>query len=268
MEKKKKRFNVEPQGSKEKGVAGLFETILRKLSTVAHAILLIPMYAFASFSAGIALMPGIALFNWVHENTHNSGTVFRYGAMGVSIGSGYFLYGFSLLIILPTLNFIMRANLKPWRGTYYSLGTVNWYIHNSMTYLMRYTFLEFLTPTPFNIIFYQLMGMKVGRGTQINSSHITDPSLIELGKKVTIGGSATICAHYGMSGFLIIAPVKIGDGAVIGLRAIIMGGVTIGENAKVLPNSVVLPKTVIPAGETWAGVPAKKIDLAAEQKTA
>jgi serine acetyltransferase len=40
-----------------------------------------------------------------------------------------------------------------------------------------------------------------------------------------------------------------------------MGGAQIGKGAKILPNSVVLPKTVIPAGETWGGVPAQKITV-------
>jgi serine acetyltransferase len=38
-----------------------------------------------------------------------------------------------------------------------------------------------------------------------------------------------------------------------------MAGVRIGEKAKILPNSVVLPNTQVPAGETWGGVPAQKI---------
>jgi len=60
----------------------------------------------------------------------------------------------------------------------------------------------------------------------------------------------------------VIAPVKIGAGATIGMRAIIMGGVTVGEKAKVLANSFVLPNTTIPAGESWAGIPAQRIELA------
>ena len=59
-----------------------------------------------------------------------------------------------------------------------------------------------------------------------------------------------------------IAPVKIGDGATIGMRAVIMGGVTVGAKAKVLANSFVLPNTTIPDGESWAGIPAQKIELA------
>ena len=169
-------------------------------------------------------------------------------------------YHFSLLIILPIVNFIGRGNLKPWRGAYYSLEAIRWYVHNSLTYAARYTFLEFVTPSPFNILFYKMMGMKIGHGTAINSTWISDPSLIQLGKKVTIGGSVCLIGHYGQGGYLVLAPVIIGDGATIGIKATVMGGATVGANARVLAHSVVMPKTVIPDGETWGGIPAVKIE--------
>lgn len=103
------------------------------------------------------------------------------------------------------------------------------------------------------------MGMKIGTGTVINTAYISDPSMIQMGKKVTIGGSVTIVGHYGQAGLLIISPVRIGDNCTIGLKASIMGGVTIGNNVKIMPHSVVMPKTTIPDGETWGGVPAKKV---------
>ena len=78
---------------------------------------------------------------------------------------------------------------------------------------------------------------------------------------VTIGGSASVLAHYAQSGYLVIAPVKICRGATIGLRAVVMGGVEVGEKAKVLASSFVLPNTKIPPGETWAGIPAQRIEL-------
>lgn len=78
---------------------------------------------------------------------------------------------------------------------------------------------------------------------------------------MTIGGSASIMAHYAQGGYLVVAPVRLCFGATIGLRAIVMGGVEIGEKAKVLAGSFVLPNTRIPAGETWAGIPAQRIEL-------
>jgi acetyltransferase-like isoleucine patch superfamily enzyme len=89
--------------------------------------------------------------------------------------------------------------------------------------------------------------------------------MIELGERVTLGGSCSIMGHYAQGGFMVIAPTKIGSGATIGLRAIIMGGVQVGEKAKVMAGSFVLPKTVIPPGETWGGIPAIKIERQPER---
>jgi acetyltransferase-like isoleucine patch superfamily enzyme len=105
------------------------------------------------------------------------------------------------------------------------------------------------------------MGMKIGHGVAVNSSAICDPSMIELGDQVMIGGSASIMAHYAQGSYMVIAPVRIGKKATIGMRAIIMGGVEVGDGAKVLANSFVLPNTKIPDGETWGGIPAVKVDL-------
>jgi acetyltransferase-like isoleucine patch superfamily enzyme len=73
----------------------------------------------------------------------------------------------------------------------------------------------------------------------------------------------TIVGHYGQAGLLIIAPVKIGDECTIGLKSSVMGGVTIGNGVKIMPHSVVMPKTVIPDNEIWGGVPAKEMESAA-----
>jgi len=103
------------------------------------------------------------------------------------------------------------------------------------------------------------MGMKMGDNVIINTTAIADPGLIEVGERVTFGGSCSVMAHYAQGGFMVIAPTKIGSGATIGLRAIIMGGVEIGEKAKVMAGSFVLPKTIIGPGEVWGGIPAVKL---------
>lgn len=58
-----------------------------------------------------------------------------------------------------------------------------------------------------------------------------------------------------------LLPIKIMKGASIGAGAVILGGVTIGENAMIGIGSVVTKD--VPAGEVWVGNPAhflKKVD--------
>ena len=256
-----KRSDAYSQKSERKGLSGMFENILRKLGPLFHMLMMLPLYMVGCVAVGLALAPGILFFRWVFQFVSDQPLIIKVCALSPAIAASYLMYGFTAIFVMPAFNFVTRSKLSAWRGPYYSLPAIRWYIHNGATYLVRYTFLEFITPTPFSLLFYRMMGMKIGEGTVINTTHLSDPSLIELGRKVTLGGSVVIVGHYGQGGYLVLAPVKIGDRATIGLRAVIMGGTTIGNEAKILPNSVVLPKTTIPDGETWGGVPAKKIDV-------
>ncbi len=229
----------------------------------------LPFMALAIVVAGLAL--GAAVFVYQHlfaGPLSEMSTWLVYPATGLALATSYFAYGLSLLVIAPALNFLLGGRLKPYRGSAVSLTALRWYVHCTMTLVVRYSFLEFVTPSPFAQLYYRLMGMKIGRNVTINSTAIADPSLIEMEDNATIGGSASILAHYAQGGYLVIVPVRICNGATIGLRAVVMGGVEVGAKAKVLASSFVLPNTKIPPGETWAGIPAQKIELARNQPAA
>ena len=252
--------DTDPQGSSHRGFLGWYESQLRKYKQPMLLVTLLLLYFLVACLLGLSLLPSIILVTQLFHWSMNFTAVLRLFIQGTALVLGFFIYGFSAIIIIPIPNRLVLHYLKPRRGPYYSIELFWWYLHNIFTYVVRYSFLEWVTPTPFNIFFYRRMGMKIGNRVEINTTNISDPGLITIEDGVTIGGSATIIAHYGVQGYLIIAPVLIRKNATIGLRAIVMGGVEIGERVKVLPNSVVLPKTIIPAGETWAGVPAKRLE--------
>jgi len=245
--------------------ATLYELFLRRFPIFIQVGTLIPFYILCLSTIALSLWPSLYIGVLVFRHTAAWPDPARYLVLAFTLAFGYLVYGLTLILIVPIVNKILVGRLKPWRGVYHSGATVRWYIHNGLAYLCRFTFLEFITPTPLNVQYFRMMGMKIGRNVQINTTHISDPSLIEMEDHVTIGGSAVIVAHYGVGGYLVLSKVKIGRGATVGLRATIMGGVQVGAGAKVLPNSVVLPKTVIPDGETWGGVPAQKLDLSKSQ---
>lgn len=260
MNKKSKREDVNTTDSSHVGFLGAFERILRKFKNLVHGTIMLPLYLLGALVIGTSFLPGYLVFQFLHEQNFSSHFMRAYVDV-FSLGLGLILAGFSLMLLIPLVVFVLRAYPKAYRGPYYSVEMVPWYIHNGLLYLLRYSFLELVTPTPFNLWFYRRMGMKMGKGCTINSAQISDPCMIELGDYVTIGGSATVLAHYGAGGYVVLDPVKIHSRATLGLRAIVMGGVEIGEGAKVLANSVVMPKTKIPAGEMWGGVPAVKINM-------
>jgi UDP-3-O-[3-hydroxymyristoyl] glucosamine N-acyltransferase len=85
----------------------------------------------------------------------------------------------------------------------------------------------------------------VGENTKIDN-------LVQIAHNVRIGRNCVLAAHTGISG-----SVTVGDGAAFGGRAGIADHLEIGAGAKVAAAAGVMND--IPAGEVWAGTPARPI---------
>ncbi len=239
-------------GSNKNGFAGLMENVLRKFQTVGFLLFVLPIAALYMFCIGCAALPGVALWLWLVPEAGQSSLWLQACAGAASIGIGFFAAIVVLVVVVPVVNYPFRLLVKPYRGPWFSLESVAWYYHNALFYLVRYTVLDLIIPSPLSQYFFKAMGVKMGKGTMINTSNISDPCLIELGDYVTIGGSAFLMAHYAQKGFVVIEPLVIGNKTTVGLQAIIMGGVTIGDKVAIAPGATVLPKTQI-ADETKYG---------------
>ncbi len=247
MEKNNKdMIDVNATTSDRQGLAGALEGFFRRFRTLAFTLTMVPIAFLYVFCMGLSLTPGITLLTAVNESTRDLHFILRNSLLGFSVAATFFSYGLTIIFVVPLVNKLLPLKVKPTRASWFSFSVLPWYYHNALTYLVRYTFLDFITPTPLNKLFYQMMGMKVGKGTMINTSNISDPCLIEIGDFVTIGGSASLVAHYGQKGMLVIDKLVIGDRATIGLKASLFGDVVIGKGVLVKAHEVVLPKTRIP----------------------
>ncbi len=104
------------------------------------------------------------------------------------------------------------------------------------------------------------MGAKIDPTVFLSATaRIADPWFLEIQNHATVGGGALILGHAGQGREIVLGSVFIGEGAVIGAHSVILPDVKVGRNARVAAGAVVVRGTVIPEGETWAGVPARKI---------
>jgi len=85
----------------------------------------------------------------------------------------------------------------------------------------------------------------IGEGAKIDN-------LVQIGHNVLVGRHAVLVAQSGVSG-----SSAIGDFAALGGQAGIAGHLTIGAGAQVAAAAGVM--TDVPAGERWAGAPAKPV---------
>ncbi|MBK8576353.1 MAG: hypothetical protein IPN90_11985 [Elusimicrobia bacterium] len=104
----------------------------------------------------------------------------------------------------------------------------------------------------------RLLGARVGKGLIVLNGQLFDPYLLEVGDEVVVGQDAVILPHRWVGGRLLLGPVRLGRGAVVGARAVLDPGVRVGDHAMVKAMSHVESGSVIENNEVWAGVPARR----------
>ena len=107
------------------------------------------------------------------------------------------------------------------------------------------------------------IGVTVGSGVSWGLESTPDvfwPERITVGSDAIIGYDATLLCHEFLQDEYRLGDVVVGDRAMIGAGAIVLPGVTIGEDARVAANSLVTAD--VPPRTTVAGVPAEIVSRA------
>jgi len=117
-------------------------------------------------------------------------------------------------------------------------------------------YLAIRMPVPWKAWWYGKTGINMGKGVQIMPLVTTDiffPNLISIGDNSVIGmDSIIICHEFTVDEFK-YGPVKIGKNVLIGAKAFILPGVTIGNGAIVSAQTVVYKD--VPANTIAFGSP-------------
>ncbi|WP_327281629.1 MULTISPECIES: Pls/PosA family non-ribosomal peptide synthetase [unclassified Streptomyces] len=84
--------------------------------------------------------------------------------------------------------------------------------------------------------------------------------MLKLGRGCAVESEVDLCGHWLDGDRLVIGPVKVGAGAVVGTRSMLFPGARVGKRAEVAPGSAVVGQ--VPTGQRWAGAPAVKLGRA------
>jgi hypothetical protein len=232
------------------GFKSLFATIAQFLCTTC-------LYCVGILVISLAVLPGFLLIHYAWANTLIYSTLLRFWLISISSVLAFFIYGFSLILILGLLRIIFRLNLKEGEYLVGSFGIYWWMFINGLYMIASITFMDFILLTPFSILFFRLMGAKVGKNVQINSKKCFDLSLIEIGDNAVIGGYATVMCHSFERNRLILRRVKIGKNVVLGLNSVVMAGAEIGEGAFITAGAILGKNKQVAPYSVYVGVPAE-----------
>ena len=171
------------------------------------------------------------------------------------------IFGFYTALLLVRVVFVRKV--RPGSYSLSERGALRWIVADSMMRMIERSFLrgylkEFAIP---RYLFYRVMGAKIDASFMLGVDvRILDPWLLKVGPKSLIGSFVVISGHAVEGNTVTLAPVRIGANVTIGMRAILMPGASIGDGAMIGAGALVSKGTQVPAGETWAGVPARKMD--------
>ena len=187
------------------------------------------------------------------------------GALGPQVSWPFLLGGWLLLasrpgraLIVAGARRLLLGNIKPGRYPRHSLMTLRiWTLER----LADGFALEGLAGTPWAARYARLLGHSVGAGARLGT--IPSPaSLAKIGPGATLEDDCDLHGWWIEGSELVVGEIEVGAGARIGTRALLMPGARVGAGAEIEPGALV--SGAVPAGERWAGCPARKVGNAGE----
>ncbi|MBP7215976.1 MAG: hypothetical protein KBA46_01700 [Candidatus Omnitrophica bacterium] len=229
------------------------------LITAGQLLFSLTMYCCATIFFGLALIPGIVLVLKAWSMGQAMDVLPRLFLLGISLAAGYFLFGFSLILIAGSVRTVLRLRLKEGNYPIFSWQALQWAFISSLYLMINFTFIDFILLTPFANLLLRLLGAKLGKNVQINSKYVFDATLLEIGDNTVVGGGAIIIAHVVERGILKLRKVTIGKNVTLGSHCTIMPGCEIGDNAIIGASAVLLKNTKVEPRAVFFGVPAEAL---------
>ncbi len=154
-------------------------------------------------------------------------------------------------LLLPVAaKWLLIGRFRPGRYPLWGWYYCRWWLVRK---LMALAPLNYLAGSPLLAPYLRLFGARIGKGCHLGSAALQLPDLLEIGDGASIGYGAVLEPFFVENGWLIQAPIRVGDGAFIGANSVMMLGSRVGNGARLAEQSLVARDQVIPAGETWAG---------------
>ncbi len=117
--------------------------------------------------------------------------------------------------------------------------------------------LGLLVGTPALPVMLRLMGARIGRRVWLGTTYLTEFDLVEVGDDACIGAAVSLQTHLFEDRVMKMSVLRIGDGASVGTRAVVLYDAVVGDGVALGPLSLLMKGEELPAGSDWRGIPAQ-----------
>ena len=113
--------------------------------------------------------------------------------------------------------------------------------------------------TPFKSVIWRMVGVRLGKRLFDDGGNLAEKNLVTIGDDVSLNAGAWIQCHSQEDYAFKSDRITIGSGCTIGVGAMILYGVTMGDGSVLAPDSFLMKGEEIPPGERWGGNPAREM---------
>jgi acetyltransferase-like isoleucine patch superfamily enzyme len=218
----------------------------------------------AIVQAGICALAALpAAFGWQLLLAAAPGAQARTMLVALLALPTYCAFALALLVVSPLVMRVVCGRTPA--GAAMRIADVEWrlmrWCHRAVaTHLVRVFAGSLFRGSPLWSFYLRLDGARVGRRVYVNSVHVADHNLLDLGDDVVVGAEVHLSGHTVERGVVRTAAVRIGDGATIGIGSIVEIGADIGAGCVVGALTFVPKFATLAPGAVYAGIPARVLE--------
>ncbi len=119
---------------------------------------------------------------------------------------------------------------------------------------------EYLEGTPLMSLYFRAMGSKIGKNVHFRSYNIGAFDMVSIGDDACLGDATALMAYTIENGMLRLGPVKIGRRCHVAAGSVLRPNTEMENDSHLMHMSLLSEGDRIPAGETWFGSPAARVE--------
>ncbi len=215
-------------------------------SEIIKAVLTSIVYAGNAVVVGVSLIPSVYLAGYAWERTMAQLSPVNVIVFSLACGGAVYLYFVTGSLVMSSLIRVISWGIKPGRYPVQSITVLRWLVYSGIYHIAGKTILDYLPMSFLGVLFFRIVGAKIGKNSAINTWYLNDAFLMEIGDNVVIGGKSDISCHTFEKGCLLLQPVKIGSDTLIGQQCYISPGVTIGRRCVIGQYSFIRKNKTLP----------------------
>ncbi|KAG5991079.1 putative NRPS-like protein biosynthetic cluster [Claviceps pusilla] len=188
-------------------------------------------------------------------------TLNRFGFWQVILAGPAMLFtaGFLSLFITTAVKWLLTPRITPgmhrplWSSFVWRNELADTFIQSLALPWMINTFYG----TPLLVWWMRTLGAKIGHGVWLDSHHLPEAELCEIGDGATVNRRAVLQTHLFHDRIMRLDKVVLEAGATLGPRSIALPATTIGAGTTIAPSSLVMRGENLPPGTRWMGNPVR-----------